>query len=140
MNGDYFPELMPAQSVEQTNRFSMRDVVASGFSHGRLIAWTFAAILLFAVLASFMMPPSYQGHMRILVKHGRVDPMVSAESKISPSEARQRDMDTALNSAAELLKSNDLLTEVVVATGLNKSSRPWFWPARNQQLETALAT
>jgi uncharacterized protein involved in exopolysaccharide biosynthesis len=140
MNGDYFPELMPAQSIEQTKRFSLRDVVASGFGHGRAIARTFAMIVLIAAFASLLMPPSYQGHMRILVKNGRVDPIISAEPNVPPSETRTKDMEAALNSEAELLKSNDLLTEVVIATGLDRRSPSWFWRSRNQRLVTARAT
>jgi uncharacterized protein involved in exopolysaccharide biosynthesis len=101
---------------------TLRDIVAVGFRHLRLFTLSFAGILLGAVLATLLIPTTYQAELQILVKNERLDPVVSPEANTIPSPSRNVDTEEILNSEAELLKSNDLLQRVVIETGLNPHS------------------
>jgi uncharacterized protein involved in exopolysaccharide biosynthesis len=108
----------------------LRDVVAIGFRRRRLIAYCFFGILLGTVLAVLFVPNQYEANMKILVKHERVDPVVTAEKSgvvgiFAPPAVTEEEM----NSEVELIHSNDLLEQVVVACGLDRRSSPrsaWF--------------
>ena len=66
------------------------------------------------------MPAEYTSHMSILVNRERVDPLVTTESTtqmITPSAPVSEE---EINSEAELLKSRDVLEQVVLANGLQK--------------------
>ena len=47
---------------------SLRDVVAPVFRHRRLVAGSFLAIVLGAIVATLVLPKQYQAEMKILVK------------------------------------------------------------------------
>src|SRR5438093_2690995 len=55
---------------------TMRDWVAVGFRHGRLMAMSFCIVLLGAVLATWLIPPRYEAQVKIMVKQERVDQVV----------------------------------------------------------------
>lgn len=99
--------------------YTMRYLLGIGFRHRRLMVVSFA--LIFAVVFAFVWfrPPQYEARMKILVKRERVDPLVSSD------ESSQQSLwlgvtEEELNSEVELLKSHDLLGQVVVATGLQE--------------------
>ena len=58
--------------------------------------------------------------MKIIVNHSRQDPLVSPEANPQVSVASPTASEEELNTEVELLRSNDLLTKVVQATGLDK--------------------
>jgi len=100
----------------------LRDWLAVGVRHRRLITLSFLGVFAGAVLSVFLLPPRYEANTKILVKRERVDLLVTAD----PTGAQQQlpapvtEMD--LNSEVELIKSQDLLEKVVVACGLQKAA------------------
>lgn len=101
---------------------TMRDLLAVLFRQRRL-AWisfmaTFLAVLGYGVLA-----PSYQAHMNILVRRGRVDPQVTPAPTPSPMFQRDEVTEEELNSQVELLRDDEILRTVVQASG---STAPWY--------------
>jgi uncharacterized protein involved in exopolysaccharide biosynthesis len=98
--------------------FSARDLVAIGFRHKRPIVITFCAILLGAVLAAVIQPPEYRASTEFLIERARMDPIVSPgqDAAIVRAEVTEEQ----LNSEVELLQSEDVLQQVVLAAGLHQ--------------------
>jgi len=71
------------------------------------------------VLVGVFMPTSYQAHTKILVKRERVDPVISP-GQSAPVMVKEEVTEEELNSEVELLESDDVLQQVVVASGLDK--------------------
>lgn len=96
---------------------SAKDIIAIGFRRKRIIAVCFTAIFLGAVLVGVFSPASYQAHTKLLVKRERVDPVVTP-GQDAPVVMHDDVTEEELNSEVELLESDDVLRQVVVATGL----------------------
>jgi uncharacterized protein involved in exopolysaccharide biosynthesis len=105
---------------------TLRDLLAVGFRHRRLIALSFLGIFIGAVLAAILLPPEYEAEMKILVKHERVDPVVTSELNAMPQLSHDLVTEEDLNSEVELITSRDLLEKVVETCGLHLS-KPSFW-------------
>jgi uncharacterized protein involved in exopolysaccharide biosynthesis len=96
---------------------TLRDVTAFIFRQRRMLLASFA-VLFVAVLLSGVLQPTYKAQMKILVRRGNLDPVVTSQSN-APSQTVQEDItESELNSEVELLNSQDLLRKVAVATGL----------------------
>jgi uncharacterized protein involved in exopolysaccharide biosynthesis len=95
---------------------TLRDLMAIGFRHQRLVLVSF--VLVFSTIAAFVLlrPSQYEAQMKILVKRERVDPLVTSDTS-SQRPLMLGVTEEELNSEVALLKSRDLLTQVVVATG-----------------------
>jgi uncharacterized protein involved in exopolysaccharide biosynthesis len=105
----------------------LHDWVTVGLRHRRLAVISFVGVLLGAILGAFLLPPRYQARIKILVKHERLDPLVSAYSASSLPQNTVSVSDTEVNSEIELIKSRDLLEKVVTACGL-QNTVTHFWP------------
>jgi len=77
-----------------------------------------------AVLGYGMLAPSYQAHMNVLVRRGRVDPLVTPAPTPSPMFQRDAITDEELNSQVELLRDDEILRTVVQATA--PAGSPWY--------------
>lgn len=109
------------QNGNEVHSPTLRDLVAIAFRRRRLVVLSFSGILLGAILVAVLQPNQYESGTKILVKRERVDPIVTAESSALPQfaiEVTEED----LNSEAELLKSRDLLENVVRACNLQRPS------------------
>jgi uncharacterized protein involved in exopolysaccharide biosynthesis len=106
--------------VRQQHRppvLNVRDLLATGFRYQRVLVSCFLGIVLLAALVAFLIPRQYESEAKILVKHQRVDPVLTPgadqvqtrESVISGEE---------LNSEVELIRSDDLFRKVVIECGL----------------------
>lgn len=102
---------------------SLRDVLAVMFRQKRMVIGS--VLLVLAVTTTYVfLASSYQAHMKVLLRRGRVDPVVSPE-KDSPVEfARPEITEEELNSEVELLRDQALLRRVVEQNSLD---RPAFW-------------
>jgi uncharacterized protein involved in exopolysaccharide biosynthesis len=102
-----------------------RDLLAIGFRHRRLIGISFAGILLGGLAVAFLQPAKYRSQMKILVKRDRAETLINAgPNSVWPFDAGITEQQ--INSEVQLLKSRDLLTEVVVACGLDRPrARGW---------------
>jgi len=97
---------------------SLRDLAAPLFRHRRLVVVSFWGIFLGSGLAAFLLPKQYQTEMKILVRRERVDPVVTAD-KTALVESHPEVTEEQLQCEVELLKSRDLLEQVVRACRLN---------------------
>jgi len=113
--------------------FTTRDLVAMGFRHRRALLISFFAVLVGTAITAEIMP-RYEAHTEILVHRERVDPVVSAQPG-SPMVVNDFVTEEQLNSEAELLKSDDVLRPVVMATGLEKEHLTSFFFFRRKPEE-----
>lgn len=102
--------------------YVLRETLAACLRHRRLIAVCFGAVMIAAVVAAIAFP-KYESTMEIIVKKGRVDPLVSVQQNAPPQYVRDDVTEAEVNSEVEVLKSDDLLRQVVQALGPRKQSR-----------------
>jgi uncharacterized protein involved in exopolysaccharide biosynthesis len=96
---------------------TVRDWVAPFFRRRRFMGLSFVLVFGIAALVSWMIPARYQAEVKILVNRERADTLVNPDPNTPAATASLTEED--LNSEVELLKSRDLLGQVVVACGLN---------------------
>jgi polysaccharide biosynthesis transport protein len=104
---------------------TLRDLLAPLFRRKRVFAFTFGAVMLGTVVAAFVMNSTHKATIEILVNAQRLEPTVTPEStqgQQSPPTVSDNDV----GSEIELLKSMDLLQQVVAATGLADRERKSF--------------
>jgi uncharacterized protein involved in exopolysaccharide biosynthesis len=139
------PNLLPEQADHtgttvapmRQRHGTVRDLVATFFRHKRLVLNVFLAIVAGSIMAAVFFV-RYESEARILVKHQRVDPVVSSD-KTSGLQVPRTDLtEQEVNSQVELLKSQDLLRDVVVQSGLDRNVRllspsAWFASEKEKQ-------
>src|SRR5260370_15099269 len=114
---------------------TLRDVVVVGFRHRKVVAFCFLGVLLGAVASSTLWP-KYEAETEILIRRERVDPVVTAQ-QASPMMVRDEISEEELNSEVELISSEDVLSNVVKAAGLDNSGAGWLGRSKNSGQEMA---
>ena len=99
---------------------SLRELAAPLFRRKRVLVATFLITLAATVFASFLAPPQFTSHMSILVNRQRLDPLVTTEATTQVLTSSDPVSEEDINSEAQLLKSRDVLEQVVFANGLQK--------------------
>ena len=66
----------------------------------------------------------YESHFKVLLRHGRFDPVVSAQPESAMDFTRPDITEEEVNSEVELLRDEDLLKQVVVQSGYVASDTP----------------
>jgi uncharacterized protein involved in exopolysaccharide biosynthesis len=102
---------------------SLRDLLMPLFRRKRLLALSFLGILLGAICAALILSNQYKASMEILVNRERLDPMVTSEATVQTPPTPPPVTEDEINSEVEMLKSPDLLGEVVLANGLQKKEK-----------------
>jgi len=96
---------------------TLRDMVAILFRRQWLVTVSFCVILS-ATLLYGLASPSYRSEMKILVRRGRLDPVMTPIPTQSTQIERADVTEEELNSEAELLQSQDILRKVAQDSGL----------------------
>jgi succinoglycan biosynthesis transport protein ExoP len=104
---------------------TLRDLLAPLFRRKRTFAYTFSGVMLGAVLAAFILNSTHKATMEILVNDQRSDPTVTSQSTQGQG-APAPVGDSIIGSEIELLKSPDLLHDVVIANNLQDRERKSF--------------
>ncbi len=94
-----------------------RDVAAILFRRPRLVAISFALTTL-AVMLFVAFSARYESHFKVLLRRGRLDPMISAQPSSNVDFSRPDITEEELNSEVVLLKDEDLLRSVALSAGL----------------------
>jgi uncharacterized protein involved in exopolysaccharide biosynthesis len=98
---------------------TLRDLAMPVFRQRRLALLVFVGVLVGAVLSALLLPREFEAEMKILVNRDRVDTVVTpdpnAAEVVAPVPAVSEE---DINSEVELLKSRDLLENVVTTSGL----------------------
>lgn len=105
---------------EKAPDISLRELAAPLFRRRRVLIATFLVALTIVLLAGVLMPPTFTSRMSILVNRERVDPIVSTGATTQVLNTSNPVSEEEINSEAQLLKSRDLLEQVVLANGLQK--------------------
>jgi uncharacterized protein involved in exopolysaccharide biosynthesis len=108
--------------AERTSTPTMRDWLAPVFRRKSMFVMTFCGIALGAIIAAIVFSSQFEVDMEVLVNPQRIDPLMTAEStssQMSPHPVTDED----INSEIELLKSPDVMQQVVVATGLQDQAK-----------------
>jgi uncharacterized protein involved in exopolysaccharide biosynthesis len=124
------------------NPISLRDGASAVFRRRGLILFTFLVVVAGTILVTLLLPNRYDSRMKILVKNQRVDVAITPEATTGLN-APVIDNDVSenqINSEIELLTSRDLLTQVVIETGMAKSESSLFGspPPESQRVEKAV--
>jgi uncharacterized protein involved in exopolysaccharide biosynthesis len=101
---------------------TLRDLLAPLFRRKRAVFFTFCGILLGTGLTAYLLSSRHRATMEILVSPERVDAVVTPEST-QVAAAAPPISDSKVNSEIELLKSPDLLEQVVIANKLQEVER-----------------
>ena len=116
---------------------SVRDFATIFFRHKRLLKisflLTFAAGMIYWIVA-----PSYEAQMKVLVRRGRIDPAVTPTQTVAPLLDQNLVSEEELNSQAELLRDDDVLRKVVLETGL-ADKHSWIAKLTGEDRETRIA-
>ena len=117
-------ELRLLDGTDRSPSPTARDLLAVFFRQKRLAVIAFAVGFL-AVIAYALIAPSYRSEMKVLLRRGRVDPVVAP----TPSQAefaRQDVTEEDLNSEAELLHDDEILRLVARNAGMIPVTSSWF--------------
>ena len=104
-------------NILSVKSLSLRDVAVIVFRHKWMILLTFATTSVAALLLALYLPDQYESRMKLLVKKNRVEAPVSAEKTDSSFDSNEIS-ESQINSEISLLKSRDLLEQVVKNTNL----------------------
>jgi uncharacterized protein involved in exopolysaccharide biosynthesis len=103
---------------DSASRATLRDAVMPLFRRRRLATIIFLGVFVGALLGGLLAPREYEAEMKILVNRSRVDAVVTPDADAQPTVAVPEVSEEDLNSEVELLKSRDLLEQVVLAYSL----------------------
>jgi uncharacterized protein involved in exopolysaccharide biosynthesis len=105
-------------------KLTLRDALVPIFRQQRMASIIFLGIFGGAIACALLLPPRYEAEMKILVNQERVDPVITSDTDIEQRAAANSAVsEEDLNSEVELLKSRDLLEQVVLASGLESQSQ-----------------
>jgi uncharacterized protein involved in exopolysaccharide biosynthesis len=110
---------LDALAGKATFGFSLRDLLAIGFRHKRVVVLSFCGMLSGAILAVVLQPPEYRAHTKFLIERERLDPVISPGVS-TPQMFSGEVSEEELNSEVELLESADVLRQVAVSCGLDQ--------------------
>ncbi len=117
--------LIPVPRVYRAPSPTTRDIVAVLFRQRRLWVRCFVAIftvsILYAVLAA-----SYESQMKIVVRHRRVDPVLTAAPTGALQFSRDEITEEELNSEADLLRDQEILRAVIQNSELRSDRTTWI--------------
>jgi uncharacterized protein involved in exopolysaccharide biosynthesis len=95
---------------------TLRELATILFRQFRFVVAAFVVVFV-ATLLYAVFTPRYEAHFKVLLRHGRSDPVVSSQPA-RPDFTRPAVSEEELNSEVELLRDENLLRQVVVQAGL----------------------
>jgi uncharacterized protein involved in exopolysaccharide biosynthesis len=126
-------ELVATRKAEWDPSPSLRDVASVLFRQRQLLLMSFGLIF-FGFLLWGLFAPSYQAEMKVLVRRGRLDPILTPTPTQSPLIEDEVVTEEELNSEVELIQDQDILRSVVSTSGLLAGWRmPWNLGGSDEQ-------
>src|SRR6266550_258477 len=111
------PEAGQIRNSRSTPSHTLRELAAILFRQSKFVIVSFTLVFLGTLLYA-LVSPRYEAHLKVLLRRGRSDPVVSAQPASLADFARPAISEEELNSEVELLRDEDLLKQVVVQCGL----------------------
>jgi uncharacterized protein involved in exopolysaccharide biosynthesis len=113
--------------ARRSDSLTLREVLEIGLRRKRTFGTCFMVIFLGAVLAAILLPLHYESEMKILVHRERLDPLVTAQQTAAVEQNLPSLTEEDINSEVAILRSEDLLENVVTACGLqNAKQSSWL--------------
>jgi succinoglycan biosynthesis transport protein ExoP len=113
--------------ARRSDSLTLREVLEIGLRRKRTFGTCFLVIFLGAILAAILLPLHYESEMKILVHRERLDPLVTAQQTAAVEQNLPSLTEEDINSEVAILRSQDLLENVVTTCGLqNAKQAPWF--------------
>jgi uncharacterized protein involved in exopolysaccharide biosynthesis len=106
---------------------TLRELITPLFRRKRLLALSFSVLLGIAIIAAIALSGLYKSSMEILVNRQRLDPVVTAEATAQTPNNPPPVSEEEINSEVELLKSPELLRQVVLTNGLHEREKATLW-------------
>jgi uncharacterized protein involved in exopolysaccharide biosynthesis len=100
---------------------TLRDVADVLFRHKKLLLVAFCLAFAAGIIGT-VISPTYQAEMKILLRRGRIDPVITPTQTSSPAFEHDQISEEEMNSEVELLHDEDILRPVVLRTGLANHS------------------
>lgn len=117
--------------------WTLREIATTVFRRKWL--WLTPLAIITAITLSFalFLPDRYQSRMKILVKNTRAETVITPDAN-SPTSGNGEITESQINSEIALLTSKDLLEQVVIQSGLDKTTPAPFWSAKLPPVERAV--
>lgn len=97
---------------------ALRDVASVIFRHKKLLSITFFSVIGIALALMFLLPNKYESSAKLLVEKDRADAPISPQRvdayQVQTEEVSEADLDSEM----ALLRTNDILRQVVIKNGL----------------------
>ncbi len=107
----------------KAQELTLRDLIEPLFRRQRVFSISLLVLLALAVVGTIAMSGQYGASMEVLVNRERLDPLVTAEATLQTPPNPPPVSEEEINSEVELLKSPELLREVVLANRLQARER-----------------
>jgi uncharacterized protein involved in exopolysaccharide biosynthesis len=115
--------ILSRQPIQRVETHSLREIVEIAHRRRKTFGSCFALIFLSAVVATILTPKRYESELKILVHRDRIDPIVTAQQTAAVQQNLPSLTEEDINSEVSILKSEDLLEEVVRKCGLQYRTR-----------------
>jgi len=114
-----------------------REIAIILFRQKRTFLLVFCAVVGLAAIYA-LAGDSYEAHMKVMVRRGRADPPLTAQSQAPLEFEKQEVTEEEVNSEVELLRDADVLRRVVEANGLSETAmeeliHPWATAEERKQ-------
>jgi uncharacterized protein involved in exopolysaccharide biosynthesis len=106
------------QSESSQKPIPLRDIAALMFRHKRLLSASFLGIAFLGLVVAILLPRQYESSMKLLVARERSDSVITANRSNENRMVSEEISEAELSSEVEMLKTDDLLRDVVSKTGL----------------------
>jgi uncharacterized protein involved in exopolysaccharide biosynthesis len=111
-----------SNNVTTTKTLSLREVAVVIFRHKWIILLTFITTAIASLVLALYLPDQYESQLKILVKKNRTEAPITAERTDTSFDSNEIS-ESEINSEISLLKSRDLLEQVVKNTQLAKTEK-----------------
>ena len=106
-----------------SQELTLRDLIEPLFRRKSVFSISLLVLLLCAVVGTIALSGQYSASMEVLVNRQRLDPLVTAEATVQTPPNPPPVSEEEINSEVELLKSSELLRDVVLANRLQERER-----------------
>ena len=127
-------------NIVMSNRVSswtLREITTAAFRRKLLFLVPFGAIVALTLALALLLPDRYQSRMKILVRNARADAMITPEATNATNGSGEV-TESQINSEIALLTSKDLLEQVVLQSGLDKTAPAGVWRDNLSPVERAV--
>ncbi|MGO8796989.1 MAG: GumC family protein [Candidatus Sulfotelmatobacter sp.] len=134
------PNRDTASNADDSVPPTVRELATVLFRQGKIFLSVSGLVFVLTLIYAFA-GATYRAQVKVLVRRGRADPPVTAQTNAPPDFSRVEVTEEELNSEVELLKDDDVLRQVVEANHLEAHDwLRWLRPGEEQAARVQRAT